>query len=714
MKKFRTPIRAGLLAGCGMLLLAWPDVVAAPAAPVSTTPASSGAERLNPDVAHDRMRQLRVEIAGHDRRYHQDGAPTISDAAYDGLKRELRDLEGTFPELAAGVGPWTELADDRSGLFATARHREPMLSLEKAYSEPELRAFDRRVARTLGGEGADYLVEPKYDGFAISLIYENGVLVRAVTRGNGLEGDDLTTNLGRLRHCPRQLRATAPDGRPIPVPGRIEIRGEVFVTLAEYERYNREREAAGEPVAMTPRNLAVAAMRRRDAGAGCALELVCYAFGECLPVSALPETQRGWHERLRAWGLPAVNRIWPARGPAEILSAVQALRDIRGDLGFPTDGAVVKVNSLAAQRALGHSESAPRWAIAFKYAASRRVSQVLDITLQVGRTGVLTPVAELAPVEIDGTLIRRATLHNRSEIARRDVRVGDYVFVEKAGEIIPAIVDVNLTRRPASTQPYQFPERCPSCGGIVESQNGGVAVRCGNFDCPAQVRRRLEYFASRDAVEIAGLGPATIDLLVSAGHVRQPADFYRLNRAQLAVLGPERADQMAAAIAASRRAELWRFIVGLGIPQVGPAKARELGRRYRSLGELLEAGAQGEEVPATLRAFLSEPRQRASLTELIAVAVKPRVAGDGGVARSGVAGRSFVLTGTLGSVTRAEATGKIEAAGGSVKSTVTKGVDFLVVGEGAGTKRDQARAVGVTEIDEVKLLEMLRGNDEAQ
>jgi DNA ligase (NAD+) len=657
------------------------------------------------------MSELRAEIARHDRSYHRDAAPTISDADYDRLKRELRDLEAEHPELATRRGPGSELGDDRSGLLPTAHHREPMLSLEKAYSEADLRAFDRRVARQLGGE-VDYLVEPKYDGFAISLTYEHGVLVRAVTRGNGREGDDLTAHLDRLRSCPRELRTVSANGTSNSIPDRIEIRGEIFVRDEEFKRYNAEREAAGEPAATSPRNLAVAAMRRTD-DAGCSLDLVCYAFGECVPAASLPANQRAWHDRLRDWGLPAVERAWPARGVTEMMAAVGEMRRARAELGYPTDGAVVKVDAIPAQQEIGNSESAPRWAVAYKFAPTRRETEVTGITLQVGRTGVLTPVAELAPVELDGSVIRRATLHNRQEIARRDVRVGDFVSVEKAGEIIPAIVGVNLTRRPASAPPYGFPDRCPSCGGPVESQNGGVAIRCGNFDCPAQVRRRLEYFASRDAVEIPGLGPATIDLLVSAGHVRQPADFYRLNRSQLAVLGPERADQIAAAITVSRRAELWRFIVGLGIPQVGPARARELARRYRSLEDLLQAGAQGGEVPAPIHAFLAEPRQRAILSELITVDVKPRGVGEMVVARSAVAGRSFVLTGTLSSMTRAEATEKIEAAGGSVKSAVTKGVDFLVVGQGAGAKRDQARAAGVPEIDEAKLLEMLRGSDEA-
>ena len=660
-----------------------------------------------------RMLQLRTEIAEHDRRYHRDATPAISDSDYDRLKRELRDLEAAFPVLATSLGAWAELGDDRSGLFRTASHREPMLSLEKAYSEAELRAFDRRVSRQLGGGEVEYLIEPKYDGFAISLTYEQGVLVRAVTRGNGLEGDDLTSHLARLRDCPRELRELGPDGRPNPIPQRIEIRGEVFVTSEEFARYNREREATGEPLVTTPRSLAVAAMRRSESEAGCALELVCYAFGECEPISMLPPTQAGWHERMRAWGMPGVDHVWAARGPLEVIAAVEAVRQARANFPFPTDGAVVKLNSLAGQQELGRSESAPRWAIAYKFAPSRRETQLMGITVQVGRTGVLTPVAELAPVELDGATIRRATLHNRAEIARRDVRVGDFVEIEKAGEIIPAIVGLNLAKRPSSAIPYEFPQVCPSCGMPAESRSGEVAIRCSNFDCPAQVRRRLEYFASKEGVEIAGLGPATIDALVSLGGVREPADLYRLKSADLTALGSDRiAGQIEAAIAASRTAELWRFIVGLGLPHVGTVTARELARRYGSLEALANAGAKEEKVPAAVAAYLAEPRQRAMLTALIAVGVQPRAPGAAGSGRSRVAGKVFVLTGTLDSLTRAQATEKIEAAGGTVKSAMTRGVDFLIVGREPGAKREQARAAGVTEIGEAELLEMLTPSED--
>ncbi len=674
---------------------------------------SNAARSLTAVEARQKIEALRGEIAHHDALYHQKAAPEISDYDYDQLKIRLRELEKTFPAVAAAVPPVPEVGDDRSGLFQTYRHRERMMSLDKTYAEADLRAFHARLARQLGRDDLEYVVEPKFDGFAVSVTYEQGRLVRAVTRGNGVEGDDITANALMIRRLPRALRAAADNGGANPIPDVVELRGEIYVSFAEFQRINAEREAAGETVFANPRNLATGTIRQLDPAevARRNLEIVFYGIGACEPAAMRPATQHGLHDQLRAWGLPGIAKYWPARGVGELWSAVQAVGRARADLGFPTDGAVAKLDSAALQREVGATDSAPRWAIAYKFAPERAETQVTAITVQVGRTGVLTPVAELAPVSLGGSTVARATLHNRDEIARQDIRVGDFVYVEKAGEIIPAVIGVNVARRPASTQAFVFPAACPSCRTAVVQRASEAAVRCVNPACPAQLRRRLEHFASAGCVDIDGLGGAMIDALVDRGWVWDIPDLYRLRRADLLTLGRnvERStDRLLAAIDASKRVELWRFVYGLGIPQVGASAAKELARRYRSLDALAAGG--NPDVPSddatgrAVAAFFAEPRHRALVTELVAVGVQPAAP----VAAGGrLAGRTFVLTGTLPTLTRAQAVAQIEAAGGKVASGVSRNTHYLVTGAEPGAKLEQARALGGSIIDEATLREML-------
>jgi DNA ligase (NAD+) len=673
---------------------------------------------MTPSSAREEIAALRIEIARHDALYHRQAAPEISDGDYDGLKRKLREWEQTYPEIAREVPAVAEVGDDRSGLFQTYRHRERMMSLEKAYTEAELRAFAARVAKATGRREVAFVVEPKFDGLAVSVTFEQGRLVRAVTRGNGVEGDDVTGHVLAIVGLPRTLRVPEPGAGADVMPVVIELRGEVYVPFAEFQRVNAEREAAGEARFANPRNLAAGTLRQLDASEVTrrGLAVVFYGIGACEPLTAYPTTQYGLHARIRGWGLPGVEEVWRAMGTDALWGAVQTLETARASFAFPTDGAVVKLDEMAWQREVGVGESAPRWAVAYKFASERAETRLRGITIQVGRTGVLTPVAELEPVVLAGSKVARATLHNRDEIARRDLRVGDFVYVEKAGEIIPALVGVNRARRPAEAVPFVFPTVCPACQTPVVQRAGEVAVRCPGAACPAQLRRRIEHFASKAGVDIEGLGPVTIEGLVGRGVVKELADLYRLRREDVAVLGKnvsKSAERLLGAIEASKRVELARVIYGLGIPQIGAVAAKELARECGSLEAVAALGnaAAPAGASAAVRAaaaYFAEPKNRTVARELIAVGVRPTVGATGAGGRA-LLGKIFVLTGTLPTLSRAQATEKIEAAGGKVSGSVSARTDYVVAGTEAGVKREQARTLKVPVIDEAELLRMIAG-----
>lgn len=669
--------------------------------------------------AQARIADLRAQIARHDELYYRRTQPEVGDFEYDALKRELAALEGEWPELRASDTPTNQVGDDRTEGFQVYRHRERMMSLDNTYSEAELREFHARLARDLERDGLKFVVEPKIDGLAVSITYEKGRLVRAVTRGNGIEGDDITANALTIKTLPRELRCAA----GVPLPDVIEIRGEIYLTTEEFQRINRQREEAGEPLYANPRNLAAGTVKQLDARevAQRKLEIVLYGRGYVEPTSALPETQTQFHGWVKAWGLPTVERFWTVTGADAILGAIQELDAIRDAFAYATDGAVVKLDSVALQRRAGSTSKSPRWAMAYKFAPDRAETKLLNITIQVGRTGVLTPVAELAPVQLAGTTVARATLHNRDEIARKDIRVGDFVFVEKAGEIIPAVIGVNPARRAPDCVPYTFPTTCPECGTAVVQLEGEVAVRCPNLECPVQVRRRVQHFASKACLDIEGLGEAMVDVLVSKGWVRSLPDIYRLKREDLLTLGKsveKSTDKLLEAIEQSKRAELWRFIHGLGIPHVGAAAAKDLARTFGGLERLASAqledfirdkesviGGIGETMARAILAYSGEPRNRAVIEELVRIGVQPTVPAAG----SALTGKTFVLTGTLPTLTRDEATARIEAAGGKVSSGVSKKTSYVLAGEEAGSKLEKARALGVPVIDEAALLQLLGG-----
>jgi DNA ligase (NAD+) len=670
-------------------------------------------------AAQARIDELRAQVRRHDELYYRRAEPEITDVEYDRLKRELAALEAAWPELASGSSPSSQVGDDRTEGFQVYRHRERMMSLDNTYSEAEIREFHDRLVRDLERDGLAFVVEPKIDGLAVSVTYEKGELVRAVTRGNGIEGDDITANALTIKSLPRRLTPAA----GVPVPDVIEIRGEIYFTLEEFQRINRQREEAGEALYANPRNLAAGTIKQLDPRdvAQRKLEIVLYGRGHVEPATALPETQSQFHRWVKAWGLPTVERFWPAVGADAVIAAIKQLDEVRDGFAYATDGAVVKLDSVPLQRRAGSTSKSPRWAMAYKFAPDRAETKLEGITVQVGRTGVLTPVAELTPVQLAGTTVSRATLHNRDEILRKDIRIGDFVYVEKAGEIIPAVVGVNTARRAPECRPYDFPTHCPVCGTAVVQLEGEAATRCPNFDCPVQVRRRVQHFASKACVDIEGLGEAMVDVLVEQGWVKSIPDIYRLRREDLLTLGKsveKSTDKLLEAIEASKTAELWRFIHGLGIPHVGAAAAKDLARRFRGLAALAAArredfiqnkesviGGIGETMAVAILAFFAEPRNQHVVRELLAVGLQPVVPAAG----SALAGKTFVLTGTLPTLTRDDATARIEGAGGKVSGSVSKKTSYVLAGAEAGSKLDKAQALGVPVIDEPAFLQMLAG-----
>ncbi len=570
-----------------------------------------------------RMRFLAAEIARHDVLYFREAQPEISDADYDALKRELAELRARFPEVAADVGAESELGDDRVEGLGKQRHLERMLGLEKVYSEAELEAWFERVARATSDQPVTVVIDPKYDGLAVAATYVRGRLQRVVTRGNGDEGDEVTENVRRFCSLPETL-----DSTNAIVPEIVEVRGEVFMTFAEFDRINRARVEDGETEFASPRNLAAGTLKLNaiEEVEARRLKIVFFGVGGWKG-DGEAATHRELVQRLRAWGLPVAQFTATADSFKDTARIVREWERARAAWLYPTDGVVLKIDSRAAQRMLGVARDAPRWAVAFKYVPERVVTRLRAIRVQVGRSGVLTPVAELEPVQLGGSRISRASLHNADEIARRDLREGDFVVIERAGEVVPRIVGIDLTRRGAEVKPFSFPKDCPVCETAIERREGEVARRCVNLACPAQLKRRLRHFASSSAAAIRGLGPATIDALVEAGKLESVADLYALRTEDIVAatrLGRASAETLVAAIAESRRVELSRMVHGLGLPGVGPVVAERLAARFGSLATLAEADEEqlraveglGAAAAKVLAAYLRRDDVRRELREL--------------------------------------------------------------------------------------------------
>ncbi len=653
--------------------------------------------------AVERAAELRAEIGEHNRRYYEKDAPVISDRDYDRLYRELVDLEARFPELATAGSPTQRVGGAAARAFSAVTHRVPMLSLDNTYSEEDVGAFYRRIEKLLPNEKVSFVVEPKVDGVAISLLYEKGRLQYAATRGDGTTGEDVTQNIRTIRSIPAQLKGAAPK--------LLEVRGEVFMTKEGFAKLNAERSEAGLPVFANPRNSAAGSLKQLDPAITAARPLGVIFYG----TGALDGVELTHHSALfpflRKLGLPCSETWWEAGSLEEILTRIHKLDKVRHDFPYQTDGAVVKVDSFAQRASLGMTAKSPRWAMAFKYEAERVETKLLDILIQVGRTGTLTPVAALESVFVSGSTVARATLHNEDEIARKDIRIGDTVVVEKAGEVIPAVVGVRTDLRAGSEKIFKMPARCPVCGSKVVKEEGQVAVRCVNAQCPAQLKRRIEHFAARGAMDIEGLGEAMVEQLVERELVHGVSDIYRLTNAQLNELermGEKSVTNLLAAIAQSKEQPLWRLLFGVGIQHVGVSAARALADHFANLDELMAASADelqrihdvGEVVGTSIAQFFREPGNREMLEQLRAAGLrftsepKPE-----GAANSKIKGTTWVITGTL-SQPREELAELIRQRGGKVAGSVSKKTSYLLAGGEAGSKLEKAQTLGVQIIGE--------------
>lgn len=651
-----------------------------------------------------RVHELRREIARHDRLYYEEAAPEISDRAYDVLLRELRYLEDAHPSLRTPDSPTQRVAGKPLEGFRQVRHRVPMQSLDNTYSLEEADAFMGRVEKFLPNIALHWTIEPKVDGVAISLTYSNGMLESAATRGDGTTGDDVTQNIRTIRSIPLKLEGD--------VPSHLEIRGEVYLPKKKFAALNAEREKEGDPLFANPRNAAAGSLKLLDPSivAQRGLNAVFYGLGAA-DGDHVPATQTELLRWLKKAGLPVVPRFWQADSTDGVRSAIADLEKVRNDFAFETDGAVIKLDDFRRREQVGSTSKAPRWAMAYKYEAERARTRLNDITVQVGRTGTLTPVAELEPAQIAGSRVSRATLHNEEEIARKDIRIGDWVFVEKAGEVIPAVVGVDTNARAGHEKKFKMPDKCPSCGSKVFRDPELTAVRCINPDCPAQIRRRLEHFAARGAMDIEGLGEAMVDQLVTAGLVNALPDIYTLNAEEVAGLermGEKSTSNLLMAIEGSKKQPLWRLIFGLGIMHVGSSLARKLADKFHTLDKIASASLveleNTEDVGAVVAQAIHDFFRLAHNRKLIESLHRLELNFGEHDERTAptsqpLAGETWVITGTLGRP-RDEIAELIRLHGGTVSGSVSKKTSYVLAGEEAGSKLDKAKSLGVPVVDE--------------
>jgi DNA ligase (NAD+) len=669
-----------------------------------------------------RAANIRRELAAHDHRYYVLDAPSISDAEYDSLFRELQALEEQFPALVTPESPTQRVGGAPAATFEAVAHRVPMLSLNNAFSAEEAEAFDRRVRHGLGVEEVEYAVEPKFDGLAVSLRYEHGRFTIGATRGDGSSGENVTANLRTVGAIPLALAGDA-------IPPFVEVRGEVLMMKGDFEALNAAQAAKGEKPFANPRNAAAGGLRQLDARITASRRLAFYAYGigdvRWGPV-APPATHEGLLLQLAKLHLPVTKERAVVRGLAGLLGYYRRMGERRAGLPFEIDGVVYKLNDLALQEHLGFVSRAPRFAIAHKFPAEEMATEVVGIDVQVGRTGAITPVARLKPVFVGGVTVTNATLHNEDEVRRKDVRVGDTVIVRRAGDVIPEIVRVVAGKRPDGTPPFALPVQCPQCGSAIARLPDEAVARCtGGLFCPAQRKQALLHFASRRAVDIEGFGEKLVDQLVDAGLVRTPADVFKLGTADLAALermAEKSAANVVAAIERSKDTTLARFVFGLGIRHVGEATAKDLARHFGGLDALLEADAAallevrdvGPVLAESIVRFFAEPHNRDVIAALRAAGVRwPEHAPERAPAGH-LTGLTFVLTGTLPTLSREDAKARIEAEGGKVAASVSKKTSYVVAGTDAGGKLAQAEELGLPILDERGLLQLISANRETR
>lgn len=667
------------------------------------------------DLQVQRATELRQLVQYHNRRYYELDAPEVTDAEYDALFRELQEIEAARPELVTADSPTQRVGGAALERFTQVRHRLPMLSLENALQEEEIQAFEQRIRTVLALPGErviNYQCEPKMDGLALELVYEQGLLTQASTRGDGEVGEEVTANIRTVRSIPLRLSGAQ-------IPALLEVRGEVYLPLAPFQQLNREREERGEPVFANPRNAAAGSIRQLDSKvtARRPLAMVCYGVGVIDSSWPLPATQAGLMQQLADWGLPVSKQARQVSGIESAIACFRELQEQRDSLPYEIDGMVIKVDDLRLQQELGEKSRSPRWAVACKFPPRQAVTRINDILLSVGRTGVITPVALLEPVELSGVTVARATLHNWDEIHRKDIRVGDTVVVERAGDVIPAVVRVLPEQRNGTEQPLPEPVRCPVCGSAALRQEGEAAVRCqGGIACPPQLSEAVIHFAARDAMDIDGLGNKYIEQLITLGLVKDVADLYHLTREdfmQFERMGDKLADNLLNAISASKTNELSRFIFALGIRHVGERTAKLLADRFGSIERLQAATLEeltairdvGPVVADSLCTFFTAPANQAVLQRLKNAGVQPTSEERRGDGR--LNGKTFVFTGSLVRFSRDEAKRLAEQHGGNVTGSVSKKTDYVVAGSEAGSKLDKARNLGIPVLSEEEFMQLL-------
>ena len=663
--------------------------------------------------ANKRIERLRNEIRRHDYLYYVLNQPQISDRQYDKLFAELKALEQAHPELITPDSPTQRVSGRPLEGFAAVRHTIPMLSMDNTYSADELRTFDERIRKQLGGEDYDYVVELKFDGLAVSLRYEDGRLVTAATRGDGEVGDDVTANVRTIKAVPLALL----DGGGIP--GILEVRGEVYMPTKSFIELNKQRSKTGEPVFANPRNAAAGSLKLLDARITAARNLSFFAYAAGEVSEPLAQTHYETLQKFKQFGLPVNPHNAKAGDIEQVIDICFSWSEKRLTLDYKTDGMVIKINRFDQRDALGATGRAPRWCISYKFAAERAKTTIESIDVQVGKSGILTPVANLVPVLLAGTTVKRASLHNFDELARLDARCGDTVLIEKAGEIIPQVVEVEKELRPAGAVPFKVPAKCPNCGSAVAKDKEGVYIRCVNPDCLGQLKERLRYFAGRDQMDIEHLGPALIEQLVESGLVKNFADLYKLQKSDLMTLermGEKSADNVIAAIEKSKARPLWRLVAGLGIRHIGGQSADILAEHFGSLDALMAADIEalqtveqiGPKIAESVYEYFRNPANRAVIEGLLTAGVRPEQPKK--VRRAGkLAGKTIVVTGTLEKFTRPQVEQAIKQAGGKPASSVSKKTDFVLAGKEPGSKLDKARQLGVKVIDEKQFQEIIKG-----
>lgn len=661
----------------------------------------------------NRINQLREQIIYHNYRYYILDDPEVSDIEYDRLLRELQKLETDFPQFITPDSPTQRVGAAPLTAFETVQHTLPMLSLDNGFEAGEIREFEERLKKLLLPlDAVEYVTEPKFDGLAVELVYENGVFTAGSTRGDGISGENITQNLRTIKSIPLKLLQ-----KQTPAPERLEVRGEVVFSAKDFEKLNRQRQAAGESLFANPRNAAAGSLRQLDPRmtASRPLDIFFHSIGQIIGYNFDSHWQ--FLNALANWGLKVNPLRRLCKNLNDVFNFYHELLEQRVNLPYEIDGMVIKVNSFAQRKVIGIKTRSPRWAIAYKFPARQETTQILDIIAQVGRTGTLTPVAIMTPVNIGGVEVSRATLHNQDEIDKKDIRIGDWVVVQRAGDVIPEVIKVIDSKRNGTEKKYHLPDKCPVCGAHVVRLDGEAAHRCQNLSCPAQIKQQIRHFASRDAMDIEGLGEKLVDQLVESKLVQNAADLYFLKKEQwskLERMADKSAQNIIDALGKSKNIKLGRFIFGLGIRFVGEHAARLLAGHFKSLeklkrttyDELLSIYEIGPQSAQSIIQFFAEPKNIAAIDRLLAAGIK--ITQEEATTTQLLAGKTFVFTGALEHLTRQEAEEKIISFGGRAASSVSKNTDFVVVGQDAGSKADKARELGLQILSEDEFEEMIK------